>query len=43
MGKAEERSWVDLFGLCEENLIINGKGFFERKNSENLFFVAENK
>lgn len=43
MGKVEERSRVDFFGLCEENLRIqvSEKRFFERKNSENFFCCRE--
>ena len=44
MGKVEERSRVDFFGLCEENLRIqvSEKGSLSVK-TQRTFFVAENK
>lgn len=41
MGQTEERSRVDQFGLCEENIIME-KGSLSVK-IQRTFFVAENK
>ena len=39
MGKAEERDWMDEFGLCKKNIINGPEGFSDKEVPSGLIFV----